>query len=439
MNILLSSINNVDINDNLNYVTIKCNTTLQNSGIKYNMYLNNSIITINGKSNCINNVRLYIFNDQYEIYSVKYLLNDKISTITYKFEGSGYYNIGIVFPHCNINDSFDIYKFNIDNIILIEPVNENIDVLMLAGNDYANTCLKFRDCMRSIGMSVYAFKCYKHKFNYNIQLPLIYNFKYYKKKYHLKETNPIYKYIERAKIINFHNTSYFKINTKNKIFTVTHGGSIYRGNYRLFNNIFNRIVSDTIIETGDLYNLDSKNPHLIIVPEQCNIVPDYTFKHKDKLVIGHFPSNPEIKGTRKITQAIKHVLKYSNSFNYIGINNNTHKTVTWNEQIKRYKKCDIYIETCNLKLNGKTFGEWGITCKEAALCGCIVITNSLTTDIYKKEYGNCPLYIANNKQDIINSLYKIGKLSREDILQKKMLFRKWVETHHSYKQCGKKI
>ena len=101
--------------------------------------------------------------------------------------------------------------------------------------------------------------------------------------------------------------------------------------------------------------------------------------------------------------------------------------------------CDIYIECCNLSLNGCTFGEWGNTCIEAAALGCIVITNSLSQNIYKKEYGDCPLYIANNQNEIENCLIEISKLSKDEIIEKKKQFRKWVEDKHSFKATGKRL
>ena len=112
-------------------------------------------------------------------------------------------------------------------------------------------------------------------------------------------------------------------------------------------------------------------------------------------------------------------------------------------------ECDIYIETCKPYLdaysnfteyNNTKFGEWGNTCLEAAASGCIVISNSLTAEYYKKNYTTkFPLLIANNKDAIKEHLEKLITKTPQEILILKNHFRRWAIDNHSLIQTGKRF
>ena len=189
------------------------------------------------------------------------------------------------------------------------------------------------------------------------------------------------------------------------------------------------------------------------------ITSDFSFKDINKLVVGHFPSTSTIKGSNTITKTIHNMYKkYPDKFNYIGIPNqfddlnkiSSHR-VSFDEQLNRYKKCDIYIETLNpsFKLNNpayphidqeEPFGEWGNTCLEACYSGCIVISNCIFKDKYKESYGIYPGFIvANNEKELENKLEELLLKSRDEILELKKKCVKWVEDYHSIEKIGEKM
>ena len=69
-----------------------------------------------------------------------------------------------------------------------------------------------------------------------------------------------------------------------------------------------------------MLGLGAKNEHWIYYPVDTDYLKaDY--KTPNKLVIGHFPSNPDVKGTEAITRVISKLEKdpkYSKRFEYIG-------------------------------------------------------------------------------------------------------------------------
>ena len=88
---------------------------------------------------------------------------------------------------------------------------------------------------------------------------------------------------------------------------------------------------------------------------------------------------------------------------------------------------------------GKTYGEWGNSAIEAAALGKIVITNSLTQDLYEKEFGDCALHIANEPERLESMLKYFLHLGDDLIYQKKQETRAWVEDTHSMKATAKRL
>ena len=92
-----------------------------------------------------------------------------------------------------------------------------------------------------------------------------------------------------------------------------------------------------------------------------------------------------------------------------------------------------------LEQKGLRYGEWGMTALEAASLGKIVVTNFLSIDRYKKEYGECPLVICNTEGEFERRLHELSEMNKDDILKLKKETRKWVEEKHSLKAVGKRL
>jgi hypothetical protein len=93
----------------------------------------------------------------------------------------------------------------------------------------------------------------------------------------------------------------------------------------------------------------------------------------------------------------------------------------------------------SLESGGMPFGEWGNTALEAAALGKIVVTNSLNTDLYRAEYGDCALQIANTPEALKETLQRLISLSDGELTQLKLQSREWVENKHSMMPTGERM
>ncbi len=330
-----------------------------------------------------------------------------------------------------------------------EYLNNNIDILILTGNDWANTGYRFSKCLEQIGLNVVILKGHKHKFNYPIQAPIVKSL----------STNAISNYpiiipinddddiilklMEHAKVINFHASTLIKngnFNYANKNIVVTHGGTTYRRSPNKTNKIFNSISLSTIIQCPDLLNLGAKNETLVYYPVDTEFIqPCFDRINATKLVIGHFPSSGHIKGTRSLLSFCYKLHKKDKKYSYYKFICSERK-VPWIDNIKRMQNCDIYIEALCLTNHGKKYGEWGNTCLEAASCGCIVITHCLSKDIYKEQYGcDLPILIANNYVELQQHLDNLLEMTDQEILNLKQKIRNWAENYHGFQATGERL
>jgi len=92
-----------------------------------------------------------------------------------------------------------------------------------------------------------------------------------------------------------------------------------------------------------------------------------------------------------------------------------------------------------MKQGAKVFGEWGNTAIEAASLGKIVVTNSKSTDIYRREYGGCALNIVNNKSQLEKTLVRLLQMSDKELKKEKMRTRAWVVENHSMEANAKRL
>ena len=311
-----------------------------------------------------------------------------------------------------------------------------MEVLMLTHSDWSNTGWRFSKCLELLGINVQFYKGKLHKFGYPEQA-VVHKAMLGKRKQcrHpvIFDVPGLKSLVEQAQIIHFTASTFIRTGAdlSNKYVVVQHGGSTFRKAPTKVNKIFNPMVDATIIQCPDLLGLGSRNESLIYYPVDTELLqPVFERKNNNKLLIGHFPSTPTTKGTRTITGVINKLAKdpnISNKFKYVGATNK----VSWPDQLARVSKCDIIIETLNLKFDGRAFGEWGNQAIEAAALGKIVMTNSLTAGLYKKEYGNCALNIVNNATQLEKCLRVTTAADAQTLLKKKQETRKWVVENHS--------
>lgn len=292
-----------------------------------------------------------------------------------------------------------------------------MDVLIVAKNDWANMGYKFQESLRKVGVDAKA---------------VTFDVHYSCKPKHAKicGVKDMQKYVNDSKIIQFMHSEFecFGLNVSKKRVFVFHGGGRYRDDPKGRNEVFNPIVEKSLIQTGDLWDLGAKNQVWVLPPVDVNLIQP-VFDRSKKIVIGHNPSSAKLKGSDIIDRVITKVRsKFDGKFAY----RFSSKKVSWEDQIKRLSKCDIYIEQMLL-------GEWGVTALEAASLGKIIVTNFNSYDRYLNEYGDCPIIPANSEEELEHILLDLLNKSEDEILDLKKATRKWVSKKHSYRAVGKRL
>ena len=354
-------------------------------------------------------------------------------------------------------------KINYDKKIMnkiLSKINNGCNILILTNNDWSNTGYRFMKSLETVNVKSILIKLHNHIFKYpeqgiicNVKNTLLNRYPIIININNKNFINFILYICKKVKFIWCHASTIFYFKNKpiykyikDKIFIVSHGGTTYRENPIAVGNFFNKFVSKTLIQCPDLLDLNMYNKYekLIYYPIDLSMFKvNFNFKHENKLVFGHCPSTSKIKGTAKILEVLR---SFKDQLIYIGqtkqyMNHNSEKErVTWKEQILKYQKFDIYIETLNLSINGKPYGEWGNTCLEAIASGCIVITNCLNLNKYIKYYHhNPPLIIANSGDELHKQINKLINMNRYEIIQLKKKQYEWIKNYHSLEKCGQRL
>lgn len=307
-----------------------------------------------------------------------------------------------------------------------------IDVLFLTYDDNCNTGYRFWMCAKYLGLNAVMFKGKPHPFGYPMQAPLHPSLAN-KPMWSSPTTVPaggIESLVHSAKVVHLIASFYpmAAINWQACNVIVQHGGTVYRQHPDECNNVFEQIgAQHTIIQCPDLLGLGAKNESWIYYPvDTVKLQPDFSRKNPEKLIIGHFPSNPAVKGTGLIRNVLYALdKKYPGKIDYL-IGDNQ---VSWQANLDRMRRCDIIIEGCNAAQGDKVYGEWANTALEASALGCAVVTHCLSKDKYEAEFGQLGPIIANNAQELEQELSSL--LEIDDITPIKKRCRAWAENNHS--------
>ena len=300
---------------------------------------------------------------------------------------------------------------------------KELDVLLLAKYDYSNVSYLYAKAMRTAGIKAEAWAVKPSPRHYSRHANLF------------KSINDdILPLARQARAIQFmHSRRFNAIDVRGKFITVFHGGSRYRHAAERMNAIFNPIVNKSIIQTGDLFNRDAKNGVWVLPPIETDLIEPRFEMLKSRLVVAHYPHKTYVKGTETICQAIESLRNSNWLFNF------SDSLVSWEENLDRIGSCDIYIEAVQPELREETYGEWGVTALEAAALGKIVITHFRSYERYLREYGACPLIVANNGKQLYAKLKRLLQMSRYEIMYLKKATREWVERNHSLKAVGQRM
>lgn len=302
-------------------------------------------------------------------------------------------------------------------------MGKKTDVLILCCWDSANTAYRTAECLKSLGLTVKAYKGFPHKFDYPEQLPLhpglgrrpLSLFPMVTIAPELKED------MENAEVVHFTHSTFVDAGIDIGKAVVQHGGSTYRLDPEASNRVFNQFVSFTVAQFPAVMNKGAIQEKLVYNSVDTDFIQPF-FNAGRKPVFGHFPSSPQNKGT----EVIKAVM---DKFDVEFICDT--QTLPWEQSLERMRQCDVIIETLKPTLRDLPFGEWGNTSLEAAALGKIVITNCHSKELYQREYGDLPLHIANNSDELRDTVVNLLSMDSQEILHEKQDFRDWVETYHS--------
>jgi hypothetical protein len=291
---------------------------------------------------------------------------------------------------------------------------DNIRVLNIASNDYANMSHNNANALRSIGVYCNDYALSIHPFGYVSQSKAV-------------TKDRIRDIVNTFDVVQIFHTCPILLNViqeakfKGKII-VYHSGTRYRNEHEYWNRVFNPIVHRCITDQTEFMELGAKGieylaPHTDLKP---------TEKRKEgKLIIGHYPSNALVKGTKEIREMLE---PFKDNFE-IRID----ETIIPNEEnLKRIAECHIYVELFKPELNGKPYGCFGVTAFEATALGCVVLTNNLHESIYTNIYKHQPFCIANDKarfQRFIKLFKSYNKMNDISTFQ----------NNHSIESTGKRI
>jgi len=298
-------------------------------------------------------------------------------------------------------------------------------VIFLSHQDYANYSFYKSESLKSVGVDCDAYVLKPHPFGYPKQA--------------IRSTvEEIQKEIEKADLIHvMHScgTMWDLVKHTGKRIIVWHTGTRYREAPEKHNERWNPIVEKSIFALGEFEKLGCANPTYEGITVNTD---ELQLSHYNNGIItfGHFPSNPQVKGTQNIMRVLSELsLKYRGRFKQ----NISIKRCDYVRQIRRISGCHAYIEMSSTTQGGKPYGSWGTTALECSAMGKPVITNSLWDECYKKYYGDHKLIVANSKGELKNKIEFLLSLSVKEIMEMGEQARQWVVDKHSYKATGERL
>lgn len=285
-------------------------------------------------------------------------------------------------------------------------------VLNLSINDWANYAHDNANALRSIGVDCRDATFNPSPFNYKTQSPLTTR----------AEVHRVFKQYDVIQVFHSENNLLQLIKGHPKVI-VYHTGTRYRQQSEFYDKAFKgcKVATDQC--------------EFLIKQHMNYIAPHVNFNKEkkrtsDKLIIGHFPSNPEVKGTRKINEMLK---PFKDVFD-IRVDS---KKLSHSEHLKRVSECDIYIELFAPLQRGVPYGCFGTSAFEATSLGCLTITNNINQPAYEDVYGLQPFLTPNTENDfkaIVESLKDIHTFEKV-----KQSLHSGFYDKHNIKATGKRI
>lgn len=300
-------------------------------------------------------------------------------------------------------------------------------VLNCAHDDYANFAYDNCQALKSVGVFCQSLKLVGHPFGYESQSDVV-------SRHHMEMKIAEADFVQLMH--SFKEGLEMCKELKKERVIVWHTGTAYRQKPEEMNACFNPFVQQSIIALGEFSGLGCKNESYVVGAINTNKIQ--RTKRADRMLkIAHYPSNPEVKGTRIINRIMAAMSQgYSSRFNF----KSSPERVNYKKQLERMAECDVYIELFAPYQDGKKYGSFGITALEAAAMGKIVITNHSTAEVYRKAYGiDTPFVVAETEEELFAKIELLLFTPLRQIRELQEDTRKWVVEHHSYEATGKRL
>jgi glycosyltransferase involved in cell wall biosynthesis len=305
--------------------------------------------------------------------------------------------------------------------------------LFISLYDWANVGDYFAKALRSVEVGALSVIRHKHPYDYTTD------------SVRFNGLGQLQSIANKYDVLVYMHTELWKLNTEGKRVAAFHGGTRYRDQGHILVRQFNRVVDVTMIQTADLLGKGAKNEVWIFPPVDTDYLQPIYKTDKNPLVFGHYPRNMRYKGTRAVLDVLR--TKRVNIL-FDG------KVVPWKENMKRVSLCDVYVERMSLhrgptyaaaiKVTAKDIyrtrtGVWGVAAMEAAALGKIVVTNDVYHKEYEREFGACPLLIANSPDELKDVVDWLKVLPIEGVLELQKKTREWVVDKHGFKAVGERL
>ena len=301
-------------------------------------------------------------------------------------------------------------------------------ILFLSIKDWANMGLMLSRCLRKIGVDAEAICTEPTRFQYQ-EMPV-----------HTPTAEAMRPYLDAAEVIVFMHSNpnllTIPYDFSKKKLAVFHGGTEYRQKPEVINELFNDKVYVSLVQTSNLLGLGAKNEKWILPPVDTDLIQPVK-TNNEKIIVGHFPRSPIVKGTDEINRVVAS-LQGKHDFHYLF----SAYQVDWAENLRRMGRCDIYICAMKPMLYGKPYGGGiEVTDLESAALGKVTVTHfAYHLDRYLREFGNhLPLYIANEPSELYETLDMFLGADLKELDDIKEETRVWVEKNHSYEAVGRRL
>lgn len=299
-------------------------------------------------------------------------------------------------------------------------------IINVSNDDFSNFAFSNSEALKSVGVDCHSFKLQDHPFKYPKQSDIV-------------SVERMIEEIKKADVVQFFhdNISLFNLilpYCKDKKLIGYHTTSLYRKEHERLNTQMNPHIYRAVNCMPEFMDKGAKNEVYMVGAVDTKFLSNFKRKPKRPYIIGHYPSNPVVKGTVTVRGTILNAVGSGNGVELMY----SEKQVGYVEQLNRISDCDIYVEMLtDVDGLGSSYGNFGITALEASAMGKYVLTQCNDWEVYSNTYGwDFPFFHIRHRNDLFsecrNFIYADLKKDRHDMSN-------ILERKHGYKASGEYI